>query len=88
MKQKTIIPLEFTQNQLSHFAVLCGALAENSSESIKDLKFPREFREVFAAKMTSVQDVTLFESAEMRNVITAKPSEFLRSVWLFSKKRL
>lgn len=88
MKQRTIIPLELTQNQLAHFAVLCGALAEDSKESIKDLKFPREFREIFASKLTSVKDVTLFESANRREEISARPSEFLRSVWLFSKRKL
>lgn len=88
MKQKTIVPLELTQNQLAHFAVLCGALADDSEVSIKSLKFPREFREVFASKLTSVEDVTLMESADMREAIVARPSEFLKHVWLFSKKRL
>lgn len=87
---KQVIVLEFTPNQCVHFVRLAKQISENGDISIKDLQFPREFREVFEntlfRKESPVQE-KLFESVKIGHTDRIKPTDFMLAVHSFHKKK-
>lgn len=83
--EKQVICLEFTPNQLKHLFVLSEALSDNSIHSIKELEFPREFREKFKEIFfEEVKDPQpLYESAFGRQAARVRPTNLMLALHRF-----
>lgn len=89
--EKQVICLELTPNQLKHLLVLSEALCDNSSASIRDLQFPREFREKFNEIffVRTEEPQPLFESTGSRQADRVKPTNLMLALrrFHFNKKK-
>jgi hypothetical protein len=86
MKKRTTICLELTDSQLLHLTRLAGALDFNRDITIKELNFPKEFRNVFRDLFwENPHSQYVSESAGM-TMKGLQPTELMRFVTEFHRK--
>jgi hypothetical protein len=88
MKRRTTVCLELTDSQLLHLTRLAAALEFNKEVTIKDLKFPKEFRNIFRDLFwhdpVDIKEPSLVEEEVFRGL---RPTELMTFVVNFHKSK-
>lgn len=88
MKKRTTICLELTDSQLQQLSRLASALELNKDITIKELNFPKEFREVFRDlfwdSSSKMQDLSESVGTSSKGL---QPTELMLFVHKFHKKK-
>lgn len=88
MKKRTTICLELTDSQILHLSRLAAVLTKNSDISIRELNFPKEFRDCFESLFWESPDlVKLHESVGVEGR-PPQPTELMKFVYNFHKKKI